>query len=97
MGTDSEAAARERSRSIWDEMAAGWESSREAIWTDSRSVGEWLVRKLNPQPGDTVLELASGVGDTGFVAARLIGERGRLPPPVEGGMGGSRAGGEGMR
>lgn len=78
MGSDSEAAARERSRAVWNEMAAGWECGRDEIWTDSRSVGEWLVRQLDPRPGDTVLELAAGVGDTGFVAARLLGEEGRF-------------------
>jgi len=37
-----------------------------------------MVRKLDPQPGDTVLELAAGLGDTGFMAARLVGETGRV-------------------
>ena len=31
-----------------------------------------------PHTGDVVLELAAGVGDTGFDAAALLGERGRL-------------------
>jgi SAM-dependent methyltransferase len=74
----AEAAAHERSRAVWDAMAAGWERGRDAIWSESQQVGEWLVRQLDPQPGDTVLELAAGVGDTGFVAARLIGAEGRL-------------------
>jgi ubiquinone/menaquinone biosynthesis C-methylase UbiE len=37
-----------------------------------------MVRRLDPQPGDTVLELAAGLGDTGLMAARLIGESGRV-------------------
>jgi SAM-dependent methyltransferase len=37
-----------------------------------------MVRKLDPQPGDSVLELAAGLGDTGLMAARLVGETGRL-------------------
>ena len=61
--TDAEAAMRERSRTVWD---------------DSRSVGEWLIHKLAPRNGDIVLELAAGVGDTGFVAARLVGDDGRV-------------------
>ncbi len=78
MTSDAEAALRERSRAVWGNMAAGWEADRDAIWSDSRSVGEWLVHKLAPRPGDTVLELAAGVGDSGFVAARLVGEEGRV-------------------
>jgi SAM-dependent methyltransferase len=37
-----------------------------------------MVRRLDPQPGDTVLELAAGLGDTGLMAARLVGEAGRV-------------------
>jgi len=37
-----------------------------------------MVRRLDPQPGDTVLELAAGVGDTGLMAARLVGQSGRV-------------------
>jgi SAM-dependent methyltransferase len=37
-----------------------------------------MVRRLDPQPGDTVLELAAGVGDTGLMATRLVGESGRV-------------------
>jgi len=69
---------RRASLSIWDEMAAGWEGHRHRVWEASRAVGEWLVDSLDPQPGETVLELAAGVGDTGFAAARRLGAGGRL-------------------
>ena len=39
---------------------------------------EWLLQALEPQPGDTVLELASGTGELGFKAAGLVGDEGRL-------------------
>jgi SAM-dependent methyltransferase len=62
-------------------------------------VGERLVERLDPQPGDTVLELAAGTGDTGFLAASRIGDSGRListdfaPSMVEAARGaGSRRG-----
>ena len=47
-------------------MAAGWEGDRQSVWDASRRVGEWLVDALEPQPGETVMELAAGVGDTGL-------------------------------
>src|SRR5215213_8657390 len=53
-------------------------TQREELWKSSRPVSEWMVRKLDPQPGDTVLELAAGLGDTGLMAARLVGESGRV-------------------
>jgi ubiquinone/menaquinone biosynthesis C-methylase UbiE len=71
-------AARRRSRAVWDEMAAGWYAARDDLWESSRPVAEWLISKLDPQPGDTMLELAAGSGETGFLAAKLIGETGRL-------------------
>jgi SAM-dependent methyltransferase len=37
-----------------------------------------MLRELSPREGDTVLELAAGIGETGFDAAAIIGERGRL-------------------
>jgi SAM-dependent methyltransferase len=69
---------RDASLRIWDEMAAGWEGHRRTVWDASRAVGEWLVDALDPQPGETVLELAAGVGDTGFAAARRLGSTGTL-------------------
>lgn len=70
--------ARQQSRADWAAVAPGWYTQREEIWKASRPVSEWMVRKLNPQPGDTVLELAAGLGDTGLMAARLVGETGRV-------------------
>jgi SAM-dependent methyltransferase len=70
--------ARQQSRAAWGAVASGWYAQREALWKASRPVSEWMVRKLDPRPGDTVLELAAGLADTGLMAARLVGEAGRL-------------------
>jgi SAM-dependent methyltransferase len=71
-------AARQRSRTTWDAVATGWYTQREEIWESSRPVSEWMIRRLDPQPGDTVLELAAGLGDTGLRAAHLVGDSGRV-------------------
>ncbi len=70
--------ARERSRGIWDAMAPGWETGRKDLWDFSRPVSEWLVDRLDPRPGQTILDLAAGLGETGFLAARRVGETGRV-------------------
>ena len=62
----------------WQAMASGWERRREEIERVTHPVSEWMVEALDPQPGDTVLELAAGPGGTGFAAAAILGERGRL-------------------
>src|SRR3954465_15361411 len=41
-------------------------------------VSHWMVDAIAPQPGHTVLELAAGPGDTGFLAAELIQPGGTL-------------------
>lgn len=62
----------------WQTIASGWERRRAQIEKSTFPVTEWMVRTLDPQPGDTVLELAAGPGDVGFTAAPLLGEEGRL-------------------
>src|SRR5215218_2302691 len=71
-------AVRQQSRATWNAVAPGWYAQREKLWKVSRPVSEWMVRRLDPQPGDTVLELAAGLGDTALMAARLVGESGRV-------------------
>jgi SAM-dependent methyltransferase len=63
---------------IAEAIAPTWESRRADIEEVATPVREWMLRELRPQEGDTVIELGAGVGETGFEAAALIGERGRL-------------------
>jgi ubiquinone/menaquinone biosynthesis C-methylase UbiE len=62
----------------WATMASGWERRRADIEATSAPVTEWLVQALAPRPGNVVLELAAGPGDTGFAAAPMLGDDGRL-------------------
>jgi SAM-dependent methyltransferase len=71
-------AYRERSHATWETMAPSWFRRREWMWDVMQPVSERLVEKLDPQPGQTILELAAGVGDTGFAAAPRLGEDGKL-------------------
>jgi ubiquinone/menaquinone biosynthesis C-methylase UbiE len=41
-------------------------------------VATWMIDHTAPQAGQTVLELAAGIGDTGFLAAELIQPGGTL-------------------
>lgn len=59
-------------------MAGGWERRRALFWEATRPVSERMVEQLDPREGDTVLDLAAGPGDTGFLAAHRIGDTGRL-------------------
>lgn len=63
---------------VAEALAPSWERRRADIEQISAPVREWMLRELAPHPGDTVLELAAGNGDTGFQAAELVGEDGRV-------------------
>jgi ubiquinone/menaquinone biosynthesis C-methylase UbiE len=71
-------AYRRTSHEIWQAMAPGWERWRAQLAAALTPVREWLVRELGPRPGEMVLELGAGAGDTGFEAAAILGEHGRL-------------------
>jgi SAM-dependent methyltransferase len=62
----------------WEAVSGGWERQRELVWNMSQEVGARLVDALDPQPGETILELACGPGDTGFAAAARLGTEGQL-------------------
>jgi SAM-dependent methyltransferase len=62
----------------WEAMAPRWERGRELLWRSTRPVSEWLVARLDPRPGQVVLDLAAGTGETGFLAAPSLEPGGLL-------------------
>ncbi len=78
MTTDTIEELQRANYEIAEAIAPSWESRRVDVERFSAPVREWLLGELRPRPDDTVLELAAGVGDTGFEAAAIVGERGRL-------------------
>src|SRR5919199_718082 len=69
---------KQRSRSRWGESAKAWEAHAAQIRRDTMPVSQWMIDALGPQPGQTLLELAAGPGETGFLAAELIRPGGEL-------------------
>jgi SAM-dependent methyltransferase len=63
---------------VAEQIAPTWEKRRAEIEQAATPVRHWMLHALDPQEGDTLLELAAGVGDTGFEAAAIIGGSGRL-------------------
>lgn len=63
---------REQSRTHWNEAASGWIARQAAIRELFAPVSHWMVEAIDPQPGQRVLELAAGLGETGFLAAELV-------------------------
>jgi SAM-dependent methyltransferase len=69
---------RRAGREVWAAMAPGWQRWRAQLADALAPVRGWLVKELAPRAGDTVLELGGGTGETGFAAAALLGDEGRL-------------------
>lgn len=71
-------AYREQSLDTWGKMASGWEDRNEWMISATGRVNEWIVERADPQPGQTVLEVAAGAGDLGFQVAGRVGDAGRV-------------------
>ena len=69
---------RHASHARWERAAAGWGRRREQMQRTAVQVSEWMLEAIAPQPGQTILELASGPADTGLMAAELVRPGGTL-------------------
>ncbi|HEY5319041.1 MAG TPA: methyltransferase domain-containing protein [Solirubrobacteraceae bacterium] len=56
----------------WERSASGWTTRRDWMRAFGMPVSERMIDGISPQPGQRVLELAAGVGDTGLLAAELL-------------------------
>ena len=73
-GRGNQAAREHRAASLthWEEAASGWIARQAAMREFSAPVSHWMIDAVDPQPGQRVLELAAGLGETGFLAAELV-------------------------
>jgi SAM-dependent methyltransferase len=62
----------------WERGAEGWRQRADEIRDFGRPVSDWMIEELELRPGQRVLELAAGPGDTGFLAAQRITPNGTL-------------------
>jgi SAM-dependent methyltransferase len=63
---------RAESRRGWGARAEGWERHADAWRSATMPVSAWMIDALDPQPGQNLIELAAGTGDTGLLAAELV-------------------------
>jgi ubiquinone/menaquinone biosynthesis C-methylase UbiE len=67
---------REASLAGWEAAASGWTRRQEAIRRFGAPVSEWMLDAVALQPGERVLELAAGLGETGMLAAEQVAPMG---------------------
>lgn len=63
---------RDVARDQWSRSADGWARRRDEFQRATLPVSRWLIDAVEPQPGQLLLELAAGPGDTGLLAAELV-------------------------
>jgi ubiquinone/menaquinone biosynthesis C-methylase UbiE len=62
----------------WERAASGWGRRAQRMREFGMPASSWMIDHAGLQPGQRVLELAAGPGDTGFLAAELISPGGTL-------------------
>jgi SAM-dependent methyltransferase len=72
LGFDANA-HRDASLENWEEAASGWVRSQDMLRRFGAPVSHWMIDAIVPEPGQRVLELAAGLGETGMLAAELVG------------------------
>jgi SAM-dependent methyltransferase len=77
---ENDAARKHRDASLthWEEAASGWVARQATLRELSAPVSHWMIDAVDPQPGQRVLELAAGLGETGFLAAEMVAPVGGL-------------------
>jgi ubiquinone/menaquinone biosynthesis C-methylase UbiE len=69
---------RQQSYEAWETLAPIWAAQQEFRLQVMQPISDWLVEQAGLEPGDTVLELAAGTGETGFLAAQKVAPDGRV-------------------
>lgn len=69
---------RKESLENWDKFSGNWADEHDFLHDATGGVAKALVEGLDPQSGQTILELAAGTGDVGFAVAEKLGDDGRL-------------------
>jgi ubiquinone/menaquinone biosynthesis C-methylase UbiE len=65
-------------REVWRRGAAGWARRQRAMREKTAPLTDAMLAALDPQPGERLLELAAGPGDTGLLAAARVAPDGSL-------------------
>lgn len=76
--TDQDRVHKDTQKQLWTERSAGWEKWAEPRADMSEKMNLPLLELAQVESGQKVLDLASGIGEPGFTAARMVGESGHV-------------------
>jgi SAM-dependent methyltransferase len=69
---------RKMSLETWQQTASGWEQRHDWVAAATGMVTDWVFENADPQPGQTILDIAGGTGALGLRLAAAVGDDGRL-------------------
>ena len=65
---------RDQQKQSWNKFSGGWKKWDELVMDFLKPMGDEIIRLLNPQKTDVILDVASGTGEPGLtIAAKLSG------------------------
>ena len=65
---------RDQQKQSWNKFSAGWKKWDKLVMDFLKPMGDEIIRLLNPQKTDVILDVASGTGEPGLtIAAKLSG------------------------
>ncbi len=65
---------RDQQKQSWNKFSSGWKKWDELVMDFLKPMGDEIIRLLNPQKTDVILDVASGTGEPGLtIAAKLSG------------------------
>ena len=62
----------------WDGVAAAWDRWWPSIEKGSQSISDHMIASAAIKPGHRVLDVATGIGEPAFTAARAVGQAGSV-------------------
>jgi ubiquinone/menaquinone biosynthesis C-methylase UbiE len=66
------------SHAVWEAMASGWDARHAYFEEIARAITERMLARLDPSPGEEILDLAAGTGIVGFSVAAVVGPQGKV-------------------
>ncbi len=62
----------------WDSVAAAWDRWWPTLEKGFQSMSDHMIASAAIKPGHQVLDVATGIGEPAFTAARVVGQAGRV-------------------
>jgi SAM-dependent methyltransferase len=69
---------RQQQRATWDHVSAGWQRWQPEFERGAAAVTARLLALAGIEPGQSVLDIGSGIGEPALPAARTVGDQGRV-------------------